>query len=306
MGRPRDPPPDAVRTWPVTTAPADDQRVDLPDGTVVGLYEYGDPSGSPVLAFHGTPSCGAGFDWTHEPARARGRRVLAPDRPGIGQSSGPPLTKVAEYPARVAALADALGLDRFAVLGYSGGGPYAVACAAALGDRVTATAVVAGMGQMGAWAEANDFAKTDRQFLDLAVHHPHLSRFLLSATAFFAKRSPGSAVKSFAKELGESDRAVVAAQDAPPAETMRLFTRAFQHGAKGVVDDYRAIAKPWGVELGHRGPLTIFQGDADTMVPLRHSEALAEALPDARLVVWPREGHLGAITHIEEILDALG
>ena len=279
--------------------------MDLPDGTVVGLYEYGDPSGAPVFAFHGTPSCGAGFDWTDEPAQARGQRVLAPDRPGIGQSGGPPLARVADYPGRVAALADALSVDRFAVLGYSGGGPFAVACAAALGDRVTATAVVAGMGQLGVWAETNDFAKTDRQFLDLAVHHPRLARFLLASSAFFAKRGPKAAMGSFLKELSESDREVVEAQDASPAETMRLFTRAFQHGAKGVVDDYRVIARPWGVEPGHTGPLTIFQGDADTMVPRRHSDALAERLPGATLVIWPGEGHLGAVTHIEEILDSL-
>lgn len=279
--------------------------MDLPDGTVVGLYEYGDPSGSPVFAFHGTPSCGAGFSWTDEPAQARGQRVLAPDRPGIGQSGGPPLARVADYPGRVAALADALSVDRFAVLGYSGGGPFAVACAAALGDRVTATAVVAGMGQLGVWAETNDFAKTDRQFLDLSVHHPRLARFLLASSAFFAKRGPKAAMGSFLKELSESDREVVEAQDASPAETMRLFTRAFQHGAKGVVDDYRVIARPWGVEPGHTGPLTIFQGDADTMVPRRHSDALAERLPGATLVIWPGEGHLGAVTHIAEILDSL-
>ena len=231
--------------------------------------------------------------------------MLAPDRPGIGKSSGPPLADVGGYPGRVAALADTLGLDRFAVLGYSGGGPYAVACAATLGDRVTATAVAAGMGQMGVWAEANDFAKTDRQLLDLAVHHRRIARFLLASSAFFAKRGPASAMKSFLKELSASDRAVVEAQDAPPSESMRLFTRAFQNGAQGVVDDYRVLAAPWGVEPAHTGPLTIFQGDADTMVPRRHSEALAERLPEAELVVWPGEGHLGALTHIEEILDAL-
>jgi pimeloyl-ACP methyl ester carboxylesterase len=290
----------------VTTSPVDDCILDLPDGTVVGLYEYGDPSGSPVFAFHGTPSCGAGFDWTDEPARGRGLRVLAPDRPWIGKSSCPPLTTVADYPERIAALADALDIDRFAVLGYSGGGPFAVACAAGLGDRVTATAVVAGIGQLGVWAEVNDFAKTDRQFLDLAVHHPRLAHFLLASSAFLAKRSPKSAMGSFLKELSDSDRAVLGAMDASPAEAMRLFTRAFQNGAKGVVDDYRTIAQPWGIELDHTGPLTIFQGDADTMVPLRHAEALAERLPDATVVVWPGEGHLGAITHIEEILDTLG
>jgi pimeloyl-ACP methyl ester carboxylesterase len=289
----------------VPSSSPSDRVVDLPDGTAVGLYEYGDPAGAPVFAFHGVPSCGAGFDFTDEPARARGLHVLAPDRPRIGRSSGPALRSAGDYPTRIALLADTLEIDRFAVLGYSGGGPYAVACAAELVERVTATAVAAGMGQVGVWAEVNDFAKTDRQFLDLAVHHPRLSRFLLASSAFFAKRSPKSAMRSFAKELGESDRAAVADDDRPPAEVMRLFTLAFQNGAQGVVDDYRTIARPWDVTVGATGPVTIWQGDADTMVPLHHAEALHDALPGSTLTVWPGEGHLGPITHIDEILDAL-
>jgi pimeloyl-ACP methyl ester carboxylesterase len=289
----------------VDTAPLTDRLVDLPDGTAVGLYDYGDPAGAPVFAFHGVPSCGAGFDWAHEPARARGLHLLAPDRPGVGRSSGPALGQVGDYPDRIALLADTLGIDHFAVLGYSGGGPYAVACAVGLGERVTATAVAAGMGQMGVWAEADDFAKTDRRMLGLALKHPGVARLVLGLSAWMAKTSPSSALKSFAKELSESDRAVLAAQEASPAEVMALFTGAFQNGAQGVVDDYRAVARPWGVILEARSPVTIWQGDADTMVPLRHAEALTEALPRSTLTVWPGEGHLGPVTHIEEILDGL-
>ncbi|HET9542511.1 MAG TPA: hypothetical protein VFP02_05500, partial [Acidimicrobiales bacterium] len=74
---------------------------------------------------------------------------------------------------------------------------------------------------------------------------------------------------------------------------------------QGVVDDYRTLAHPWGVSVGATAPVTIWQGDADTMVPLRHAEALAEHLPEAGLTVWPGEGHLGPVTHIDEILDSL-
>jgi pimeloyl-ACP methyl ester carboxylesterase len=283
----------------------DDRALDLPDGTTVGLYEYGDPEGRPVFAFHGVPSCGAGFDWAHDAAAERGLRLLAPDRPRIGRSSGPPLDVVGDYPARIAALADGLGLDRFAVLGYSGGGPFALACASELGDRVTATAVCAGMGQVGVWAEVDDFEKTDRQMLDLCTKHPRIAGIVLGATARLARLRPSSAQKSFVKQLSASDAKVIEDQDQPPEEVMALFVRAFRSGSKGVVDDYRVIARPWGVDLAHTGPLTIFQGDADTMVPLRHAEELAKRLPEAKLVVWPGEGHLGPITHIAEILDTL-
>ncbi|HEY5887526.1 MAG TPA: hypothetical protein VIT24_07375, partial [Acidimicrobiales bacterium] len=159
-------------------------------------------------------------------------------------------------------------------------------------------------GQMGVWAEADDFAKTDRQMLGLCVKHPAAARRLLGFSAWMAKKRPSSATRSFAKELSESDR-VLLTELGSPEEAMVLFTQAFTNGAQGVVDDYRAIAHPWAVELGRVGAVTIWQGDADTMVPLRHSEALAERLPESTLTVWPGEGHLGPITHIEEILDTL-
>lgn len=288
----------------MTTTVPRDRVVELADGRRIGLYEYGDPDGRPVLVFHGVPACGAGFAWADEPARARGLRLLAPDRPGVGRSSGPPLRRVADEAQRMIDLAEALDLDRFALWGYSGGGPYAVACAATLGDRVTTTAVAAGMGEVGTWAEIDDFAKTDRQLLGLAPAHPRVARFTLSVSARLAKASPGSAMKSFAKELSDSDRAVLDGLG-PPEEAMALFTAAFQNGARGVVDDYRAIAQPWGCPFEVDGPLTIWHGDADTMVPLRHAEALAERLPGAVLTVWPGEGHLGTITHVDDILATL-
>src|SRR4051794_25512472 len=114
----------------------------------VGVYDYGDRDGAPVFAFHGVPASGAGFDWSDDAARARRLHVIAPDRPGIGQSSPVDDWNVGDYPLMVAGLADALGIDRFAVWGYSGGGPFAAACAAVLGDRVTAAVISAGMGQM--------------------------------------------------------------------------------------------------------------------------------------------------------------
>ena len=112
-------------------------------------------------------------------------------------------------------------------------------------------------------------------------------------------------MKSFAKQLSDSDRAVIESLG-PPAEAMALFTQAFRHGARGVVDDYRAVGQPWGVDLGAiTVPMRIFQGDADPMVPPRHAEELAKRVPHADLVMWPGEGHLATITHVAEVLDWL-
>ena len=125
-----------------------------------------------MFALHGVPACGAGFDWADEPARERDVRVIAPDRPGVGFSTTRDGWSVADYARDLAAFADTLQIDSLAVWGYSGGGPYTLACASLLGSRVRATAVAAGMGRIGDWATIEDFAKTDRQMLTLAAHRP--------------------------------------------------------------------------------------------------------------------------------------
>jgi len=279
--------------------------VTLPDGRGVGVYEYGEPDGRPVMVFHGIPACGAGFEWADTPARERNLRLIAPDRPGVGLSTRQPDWTVRDWPPIVTALADHFGVGRYGVWGYSGGGPHAVATAAANADRVTAAVVAAGMGEMGTFATADDFEKTDRQLLGLSVKHPLAARALLSVTARGAKLSPKSAVKSFEKQLNEAD-AKVAATLGNPRDVMALFTQAFLKGAAGVVDDYRATAKPWGVDFASiKVPMKIFQGTADTMVPLRHAEALSERIPSAEFETWPDEGHLGTIAHVGDILDWL-
>ncbi len=288
----------------MTTRSAAPREINV-GGSVVGVYEYGDPTGAPVMVFHGTPACGAGFVWADASARDRGLRLIAPDRPGVGLSSRIPSWAIVDYPAQVVALADALDLERFSVWGYSGGGPYAVACAALLPDRVTTTAVAAGMGQVGVWATIDESEKTDRQMLHLSTTHPAVARLLLSISGRGARISPKIAMRSFEQQLDESDREVVLGLG-PPNEVMALFTQAFLRGAYGVVADYAAIARPWGFDVEIiESPLHLFHGDADTMVPLRHSEELAKRVPTAQLTVWPGAGHLGTIKHVDDVLDSL-
>jgi len=288
----------------MTTAPPPVREINV-GGVVVGIYEYGDPAGAPVMVLHGTPACGAGFAFADEPARERGLRLIAPDRPGVGLSSPAAPYTVGDYPAQLGALADALAIDRFAVWGYSGGGPYAAATAATSADRVPSTAISAGMGQVGVWAKFDDFEKTDRQMLEMATKRPWLAKLMMGVTARLARMSPKSAVKSFEKQMNDTDRALVPGLGTP-AEAMALFTHAFLRGPGGVIADYTALAQPWGVAVEDTTiPVAIFHGDADTMVPLRHSEELAARVPTASLTVWPSAGHLGTIAHVGEILDAV-
>ena len=146
---------------------------------------------------------------------------------------------------------------------------------------------------------------TDRQLFGLSTRHPRIARLVIGTTGQLARRSPTIAYRSFAKQLPGPD-AEVLPRLGEPAEAVALFTEAFQRGARGVVDDYRAISGSWGVDFGAiSGPVRVYQGTADTMVPLAHGEELARRIPGADLVLWPGEGHLGTITHVEDILDWL-
>ena len=121
-----------------------EETVDLPDGRRLGFSEAGDSAGAPLLYFHGNP--GSRLDFTSdrydEAFGAAGVRFIAADRPGFGLSDPKPGRGHADWPADVSRLADALGLDRFAVLGYSRGGRYALACAALIPERLTAVGVL--------------------------------------------------------------------------------------------------------------------------------------------------------------------
>jgi pimeloyl-ACP methyl ester carboxylesterase len=278
------------------------------DGRVTGYYEYGDPRGTPVVALHGTPACGAGFAWADHAARARGIRLLAPDRPGVGDSdrwqAGRGAT-VDDYPPVLRAFADALGLTTFPVIGYSGGGPYALAVAHALADRVSVAAVVAGAGQVGEWATVDDFEATDRRLTKLSHRAPALARVVLSLSARAARVAANTSLRFVQIEMSPPDRALMAEFPTPRA-ALAVFTQSCRHGARGVVDDYAALGRPWGFAVEQISvPVLCWHAPTDEVVPLRHSEDLVRRIPGARLTQWDGEGHLAIIEHIGEVLDAL-
>jgi len=279
-------------------------------GRTVGYYVFGDPGGTPVFALHGTPGCGAAFTFTDDRARAIGVRVIAPDRPGIGLTEKweQPRYDVASYAPEVAEIADALGIDRFGILGYSGGGPYALAAAHALADRVNALALVAGAGQVGVWADRRDFEATDRRLTFLSTHAPVFASLLLDGAALVSRVAPRVSLRFAQLSMSARDRAVLTEFESPRA-ALTLFTRAFEQGAHGVVADYAALARPWGFPVEelqeYTLPIAVWHGDRDDMVPVRHTEGFLARVPRAELTMWPGAGHLGLIDRAAEVLDWL-
>jgi pimeloyl-ACP methyl ester carboxylesterase len=273
----------------VSHAPA---SIRLPDGRSLSYYDLGDPHGRPVILFHGTPAAAVGWLFADGVARELGVRAIAPDRPGIGASSLRRGRRLVDYPSDVAALADALGIERFAVLGWSAGGPYALVCAVRLAERVAAAACVAGAGPLDRSGALEDLNAQDRRMVTLSRRSPAAARALLAASAAAVRHAPALTERWTEGQLSAAEREELR-RHRPLLVDRRFYLEAFRQGAAGVAEDYRIYGEPWGFDPGEiRIPVSLWHGDADSLVPLRHAELLAERIPGATLHVVPGAGHL--------------
>jgi pimeloyl-ACP methyl ester carboxylesterase len=235
-------------------------------------------------------------------ARERAVRIVAPARPGIGASDPCRDRRVADWGSDVGALTDALGIDRFAVLGWSAGGPFALACAGALGSRVVRAATVGGMAPLVAPLSASQLGlRLDQRLFPLSGRRRWLASLVLRASGLVPARAMWS---SLARVLPPEDKAVVEAMS--PAEAAAGLKDATRHGPGGVVDDYATLADDWGFAPADVAlPVTVFEGTADTLLPRAHATALAEQLPAGRLELVEGAGHFLLHTHLGRVLDAL-
>lgn len=267
--------------------------VTLGDGRRLAWSSYGDPDGAPVVWHHGGLSCRLDARRGEAVARDAGVHLIAPDRPGVGGSDRDPGRTVASWAADVAALADHLGLDRFATVGWSAGGPHALATAAGLGDRVTRVATCGGMAPIRDRADRAELGlQVDRLLIPLSHRWPWAARRVVSLAS--GRRGPEKAKAQTLKVLGPADRALLAER---PAEDVVLWAgdgiETFRGGYGGTVDDYRAFGSPdWGFALDAvAAPVDCWQGADDALVPRAHAERLAASLPDATLHVVDGVGH---------------
>jgi pimeloyl-ACP methyl ester carboxylesterase len=271
--------------------------LELADGRRLAWTETGDPAGAPLIILHGTPGCR--LSGRHpDPGRVAdaGLRLISCDRPGYGRSTRHPGRRVVDCVGDVAAIADAAGIDRFAVAGGSGGGPHALAVGARLPDRVTRVGCEVG----GAPFDASDldwFAGMDpsnvREFrwaLDgedtLAAALEDLALTILADL----DRDPAALLGDF--DLSDADRAVLA--DPAVLRTLRAaLGEALVGGVSGWVDDDLAFISPWGFDVAELTvPVEVRYGASDVLVPAAHGAWLARNVPGARVIVDGDRGHM--------------
>ncbi len=281
------------------------RRLKLPDGRRLGYDDYGPADGVPVVLLHGTPSsrCGWYVFGSTGLAGRLGLRIIAPDRPGLGLSSYQPGRRILDWPADLLALADGLGIKRFAVLGYSGGGPYAAACALQIPERLTAAGIVGGAGPYDMPGVADEVAPAILFLLTLARDRPRTAERFFTWLGRVARHAPRSLVAQAMAALPGPDRAALAEPEVQQA-VVRAFLEALRLGPRGVRLDTALMAGPWGFAPQEIAmPIYLWHGEEDRFVPPAVVQRLAGALPSARLRFYPGEGHVSLLAnHGEEIL----
>lgn len=281
---------------------SDNRLIVLPDGRRIECQSYGDPEGFPVLYCHGGLSAPVDIAFADDAARERGVRIVAPARPGIGSSDRCRDRLVADWASDVSAVVAALGIERFSVLGWSAGGPFALAVAAGLAPLVVHTATVGGMAPLAPPLSARQLGlRLDQVLFPLSRRSRRLAALVVRLSAL----APAGVERNLLlRTLPPEDKAVV--EKMTPAEAAAGLRDATRHGPGGVADDYAVIASTWGFEPGDIGAaVTVFQGAADTLLPRSHAEALAAQLPSGRLDVVEGAGHFLLHSHFERVLDAL-
>lgn len=279
-----------------------------PGGRVLEALSDG-PQGRLGLLFqNGTPTAAALYPPLVEAAAARGLGTVTYSRPGYAGSSEHPGRSVADAAQDAAAVLDALGVERFVTVGWSGGGPHALACAALLPDRCAAAATLAGVAPYP--AEGLDWLagmgeENVEEFGAALRGEAALTPWLRSQAAQLATVTGGDIAQALGGLVGEADRAALTGDF---ADFMAgTFRRAVSTGIAGWRDDDLAFTRPWGFELAAiERPVAVWQGDQDRMVPFAHGAWLAAHVPGARAHLLPGEGHLSlGLAALDRILDDL-
>jgi pimeloyl-ACP methyl ester carboxylesterase len=279
--------------------------LELPDGRELAWSETGDRVGAVVFAFHGTPGSRHQLLIDPAPVHAAGVRLIAPDRPGYGHSTFHPGRTLRDWSRDVAALADHLGIDRFALLGVSGGGPHAASCARFLSDRVRAAAIVSGVAPISEPGSEQGMMPVNQVLTRVARRAPIFTRVPFGLMARVGRRFPDQAMATFKRRVPAADAAVLTRPDVAAAFRRDLVHTSATAG-KSATQDFTLFTRDWGFRLEDiTVPVHVWQGDADINVPPAHASLQADRIPGAVLHTFPGEGHLMFVDHIEEILRAL-
>jgi pimeloyl-ACP methyl ester carboxylesterase len=275
----------------------------MEDGRRVGYALFGDPDGFPVLNCHGGLLSRNDVAPAHDDAYRLGARLISIDRPGVALSDRQEGHAMVDWAASDAAsVLDALGVDRFSVMGWSLGGQYALAVAHALPQRVVRAAVLAGCLPLDDPHRRAELNRLDRRLATLSTGRPGAARLVFSALHAAARSAPALVTRQACAAVPKHEAAAIRAQ----GKWLARSTEEAVRNSRGAVDEYRAMVSPWAFDpAGVTVPVAVHQGSADTLVPESWGRALAGMLGNAAFHLHPGDGHMIALTRRADVLSAL-
>ena len=277
------------------------------DDRQIGFAEFGDPQGRAIFWLHGTPGARRQIPMDARVyAEQRQIRLIGIDRPGIGSSTPYQYDTAFAFAEDLRTIADTLGVDKFEVIGLSGGGPYALACAAAMPDRVVAAGVLGGVAPVrGADAiggGVSTLVTVAAQVIEVAG-----APIRLAASGLIRLIRPVAepALYAYARISPEADRRLLVRP-----EFKAMFLDDLLNGSRKQLAapfaDVVVFARDWGFRLDEvKVPVRWWHGDRDHIVPFEHGQHVVSRLPDAELSHLPGESHLAGLGRAEEILDTM-
>lgn len=278
----------------------------LQSGRRICYAEYGDPHGRPVMYFHGWPSSRLQAAALEELCLQKKIHLIAPDRPGVGQSDWQPDRSLLDWPPVVEELANHLGWGRFAVMGVSGGGPYAVVAAAAMPERVEQAAVVCGAPPLAKFPDRSEMMWPYRTLLKIRPHAPFLIPGILKMSHWLSQYPADEPPMSWIlKCTSEAD------QEALGEGSFEAVTRSFREGisagTKGVQLDGDIYTSDWGIDFEKISvPVQFWHGEEDKNIPYAMVKEYAGWIPTAKMHSFPGEGHYSIIARSPEyVLEEL-
>lgn len=282
------------------------ESVKLSDGRSLSFARFGDPSGKPVFYFHGFPGSRLEPQSNHDAFLKAGIQLLALDRPGIGHSTRKNKRKLLDWPDDVVEIAKILKLEKFSILGVSGGGPYALACARAIPGYLNKVTVACGLGPVDAPNATSGMMLSNRVLFRYGKFFPpvlHLSTFLMVRQL---SSKPAKGLKKFVEGLPEPDRLVLSKTDAQDFVAASAV-EGVRQGSGPLLEEIGIYSRSWGFKLEDLNvPVSLFQGEVDIDVPPSMARHQASLIPDCEINLYPNDGHFSLlVNHIDEIIASL-
>jgi pimeloyl-ACP methyl ester carboxylesterase len=286
-------------TWRVISAP---------DGRALEVMVAGRPTDLCLVLQGGTPGAAVPYSPLIDTAAEHGMQFVTYSRPGYARSDPCPNRTVGQAAADVATIMDALGGERFVTIGWSGGGPHALACAATLSDRCLAAATIAGVAPYSAegldWL-AGQGEENIEEFAAALRGEKQLTKWLADAAEDMGQVHADDVAAVLGDLMSDVDKAALTGEYAEWVAAS--FRKAVSAGVVGWCEDDLAFLRPWGFDLAAISrPVAIWQGGQDHMVPFAHGEWLAAHIPTARPHLLPRDGHLSiGVGRLREVVAEL-